>query len=132
MRYIYSTCLLVLLTTLVAWAREPPVDREGRPLIKKLGTIAVDVVENSPVVFHDKLYIFMGRHQFHFIEHETGRKTTPFTSGYFGNAFVDGDTVYVTIAGAGPQEEAGEFRGLSNRASPGTLPALCGARLPPR
>jgi len=103
MRYIYSSCLLVLLTTPVAWAGEPPVDRDGRPLITKRGTIAVDVVENSPVVFREKLYIFMGRHQFHFVEHETGRKTTPFTSGYFGNAFVDGDTVYVTVASAGPQ-----------------------------
>ena len=103
MRYIWSTCLLPLLMMPLARAGEPPVDRDGRPLITKRGTIAVDIVENSPVVFHHKLYIFMGRHQFHFVEHGTGRKTTPFTSGYFGNAFVDGDTVYVTVASAGPQ-----------------------------
>jgi hypothetical protein len=62
MRYIYTTCLFVLLTALIARAGDPPVDRDGRPLITKLGTIAVDIVENSPVVFNDKLYIFMGRH----------------------------------------------------------------------
>ena len=100
---VYTVCLFVLLTALVAGAGEPPVDGDGRPLIKKLGTIAVDIVENSPVVFKDKLYIFMGRHKFHFVEHETGRKTPAFTSGYFGNAFVEGDTMYVTVASAGPK-----------------------------
>jgi len=87
----------------VARAGEPPVDQDGRPLIQKRGTIAVDIVENSPVVFKDRLYLFMGRHDFHFVDYETGRKTTPFTSGYFGNAFVEGDTVYVTVAAAGPE-----------------------------
>jgi len=56
MCHVYRTCLFVLLTALAARAAEGPVDRDGRPLIKKLGTIAVDVVENSPVVFKDKLY----------------------------------------------------------------------------
>jgi hypothetical protein len=103
MRCIHRILPFVLLIAPLAWAAEPPVDQDGRPLIKKLGTIAVDIVENSPVVFHDKLYIFMGRHDFHFVEHDTGRKTPSFTSGYFGNAFVDGDTMYVTVASAGPQ-----------------------------
>ena len=103
MRYINTTCFLVLATISFARGSEPPVDQDGRPLIRKLGTIAVDIVENSPVVFQNKLYVFMGRHAFHFVEHETGHKTAPFTSGYFGNAFVDGDTMYVTVASAGPQ-----------------------------
>ena len=34
----------------------PPVDGQGRPLIRKLGTVDVDKVENSPVVFRGKLY----------------------------------------------------------------------------
>jgi carbamoyl-phosphate synthase large subunit len=33
-----------------------------------------------------------------------------FTSGYFGNAFVDGDTMYVTVAGAGQQVAAPHAR----------------------
>ena len=103
MRYMNTTCLFVLMTVSLVRGGEPPVDQDGRPLIRKLGTIAVDIVENSPVVFQDKLYLFMGRHEFHFVEHQTGRKTPPFTSGYFGNAFVDGDTMYVTVASAGPQ-----------------------------
>ncbi len=103
MRYINTTCFLVLVTISFARGSEPPVDQDGRPLIRKMGTIAVDIVENSPVVFQNKLYVFMGRHAFHFVEHETGHKTAPFTSGYFGNAFVDGDTMYVTVASAGPQ-----------------------------
>ena len=76
------------------------MDKDGRPLIRKLGTVALDQVENSPVVFHGKLYLFVGRGKFRFVEHDTGRTTPSFASGYFGNAFVDGDTVYVTVAHA--------------------------------
>jgi len=78
----------------------PPVDADGRPLIKKLGTVDVDKVENSPVVFHGKLYRcewFRNAGCFHFVDCATGRTTPQFAKGWcFGNAFVDGDTVYVT------------------------------------
>ncbi len=78
----------------------PPVDADGRPLIKKLGTIDVDKVENAPVVFRGKLYRcewFRNAGCFHFVDCETGRTTPQFAKGWcFGNAFVDGDTVYVT------------------------------------
>jgi hypothetical protein len=95
--------MLLLLTALVpvfAADAEGPVDKQGRPLIRKLGTVALDQVENSPVVFRGKLYLFVGRGKFHFVEHDTGRTTPAFASGYFGNAFVEGDTVYVTVAHA--------------------------------
>ena len=100
MHRIWTPLFLTVLVPLLAQAAEGPVDGDSRPLIKKLGTIALDSVENSPVVFKGKLYIFMGRNKFHFVEHETGRTTPSFASGYFGNAFVDGDTMYVTVAHA--------------------------------
>jgi len=78
----------------------PPVDADGRPLIKKLGTVDVDKVENSPVVFHGKLYRcewFRNAGCFHFVDCATGRATPQFAKGWcFANAFVEGDTVYVT------------------------------------
>lgn len=91
----------------------PPVDGEGRPLIQKLGTIDLDLVECTPIVFHDKVYRFewvrksyLGHSldqswaqdgYFRFVEHGTQNAAPPFARGYaFGSAFVDGDTVYVT------------------------------------
>jgi len=91
----------------------PPVDPAGRPLIQKLGTIDLDLVECTPVVFRGKVYRFewvrksyLGHSldeswaqdgYFRFVEHSTEKSTPPFARGYaFGSAFVDGDTVYVT------------------------------------
>jgi hypothetical protein len=78
----------------------PPVDADGRPLIKKLGTVDVDKVENSPVIFRGKLYRcewFRNAGCFHFVDCETGRTTPQFAKGWcFGNAFVEDETVYVT------------------------------------
>ncbi len=100
MHRIWTTLLATVLTPVLLAAAEGPVDKDGRPLIRKLGTVALDQVENSPVVFRGKLYLFVGRGKFHFVEHDTGRTTPSFASGYFGNAFVEGDTVYVTVAHA--------------------------------
>jgi hypothetical protein len=55
MRWLYAVCLFVLLPPAFTSAAEPPVDQEGRPQIKKLGTIDVDKVENAPVVLREKL-----------------------------------------------------------------------------
>ncbi|NQT21598.1 MAG: hypothetical protein HQ592_17975 [Planctomycetes bacterium] len=86
----------------------PPPDREGRPLIRKLGTIDCDMVETTPIVFKDTLYRFeyvrqgypandTGNSYFRFVEHDTGRTTPPFAAGYhLGSALVVRDTVYVT------------------------------------
>jgi beta-xylosidase len=82
------------------------VGRDGRPLIEKLGTVDVDKVENSPVVFRGELYRFEWYRNegcFHFVHHGTGRTTPRFAHGYsFGNAFIDGDTAYVTGTKVGP------------------------------
>jgi len=101
-----STCLsltvwaLSLFVAAAIASAAPPVDAEGRPLVKKLGTVDVDKVENSPVVFRGKLYRcewFRNAGCFHFVDCETGRTTPQFAKGWcFANAFVEGDTVYVT------------------------------------
>lgn len=94
-------CLASILATVQA--AEPPVDDEGRPLIEKLGTVALDKVENSPVVFKGQLYLFQGRGGFHFINLKTGKKSPVMARGHaFGNAFVDGDTMVVSGSKVGP------------------------------
>ena len=107
MRWICAACWLVLLSSLVTSAGEPPVDQDGRPQIRKLGTIDVDKVENSPIVFRGKLYRcewYRNKGCFHFVEHETGPTTPEFAQGWcFANAFVAGDTVYVTGSQHGPK-----------------------------
>ncbi len=79
-----------------------------KPEIIKLGTIDVDMVETTPVVFHGNLVRFeyvrpnywanhTGDSYFRFIDHETGRSSQPFARGYhLGNVFVDDETLYVT------------------------------------
>ena len=107
MDWTHAVCLAVLALALTCCAAAPPVDAEGRPLIKKLGTIAVDKVETSPVVFRGKLYRcewYRNKGCFHFVEHDTGRTTPQFAKGWsFANAFVVGDTVYVTGSKASTQ-----------------------------
>ncbi len=88
--------------------RLPPTDIDGRPLIIKLGTIDVDLVETTPIVFNDKVYRFeyvregywnnkTENSYFRFIDHETGQATKSFAKGFhLGSAFVDDGTVYVT------------------------------------
>ncbi len=93
-RFWLSVALLVAGTRLAAGA--PPVDAHGRPLIQKLGTVACDQVENSPFVFRGRLYRLEAR-AIHLVDCESG-KTIPLPlSGWgFANAFVDGDTVYLS------------------------------------
>src|ERR1041384_6516895 len=85
-----------------------PVGADERPLIRKLGTIDLDLVETTPVVFNGRLYRFewvregywnnqRKTNYFHFVDHETGESLPPFADGHeFGSAFVSGQTVYVT------------------------------------
>lgn len=86
----------------------PPIDIDGRPLIVKLGTIDVDLVETTPVVFNGKAYRFeyvrkgywnnyTGDSYFRFIDRETGQASTSFAEGFhLGSAFVDEGNIYVT------------------------------------
>ena len=97
-----------LLAILIGGAAAAPVDSQGRPLIRKLGTIDCDLVETTPVVFRGKLYRCewvrtsyegneLGENYSRLVDVRTGEPTAPFARGYvFSSAFVDGDTVYVT------------------------------------
>lgn len=78
------------------------------PKITKLGTIDIDLVETTPVVFNGKVYRYeyvrerykkntTGKSYSRFIDHETGEATPAFAEGYhLGSAAVDGDLAIVT------------------------------------
>ena len=76
-----------------------------RPLIRKLGSIAIGTVETTPVVFRERLYRFEyvrrkddagGGSHFHFVDVASNETTPPFAAGYhLGSAHVEGDTVFV-------------------------------------
>ena len=103
-------CTVLLMTVLLATpfsiAGEP--EALNRPEIVKHGTIDLDLVECTPVVFKGRLYRFeyvrkgykpntTGDSYFRFIDVETNKPTTRFAEGYhLGSAFVDGDTIYVS------------------------------------
>jgi hypothetical protein len=86
----------------------PPTDAEGRPLIVKKGTIDVDLVETTPIVFQNRVYRFeyvrigywgndTSDSYFRFVDHQTGEATSSFAKGFhLGSAFVHDGTVYVT------------------------------------
>jgi len=81
---------------------------KSRPVIEKLGTIRVDVVETTPFVFGDAFYrLEWARNQpkpnsrninhLRIVESDTGRTISEFGDGFcFPSALVDGDTVYVS------------------------------------
>lgn len=89
-----------------------PRDAAGRPLIRKLGTVDLDLVETTPVVLNGRLWRFEWVRQgvgqqywdnrratnyFRFRDPATGEVTAPFADGHeFGSAFVHKGTVYVT------------------------------------
>jgi hypothetical protein len=85
-----------------------PVDNEGRPLIKKLGTIDCYLAEVTLIVFKGRLYRFeyinhnfiksdLGDSYFHFVDYQSGEKSRPFAKGYhLGNVFVENNRLYVT------------------------------------
>lgn len=99
---------LVMLSMLIGSVSAAPVDQQGRPLIRKLGTIDCDLVETTPIVFGGKLYRCewvrtsykgneLGANYSRLVEVSTGKPTAPLARGCaFSSAFVDGDTVYVT------------------------------------
>ncbi len=79
-----------------------------RPVIEKLGTVRVDVVETTPFVFNDTLYrLEWVRNQpkpnprnvnyLQIVESCTGQVVSEFGDGFcYPSALVDGDTVYVS------------------------------------
>jgi hypothetical protein len=103
----FMKAILPLLFVLAA----PLLCAAEKPKIVKLGTIDVDLVETTPVVFQGRVYRLefvrkqywanaLGDDYFRFVDHETGACTPPFAKGFvFASAMVDGDTVYVTGTG---------------------------------
>jgi hypothetical protein len=103
--FVALACLWVTFPLAMA---DGPVDDSGRPLIEKLGTVDLDLVETTPIVFQGRLWRFEWvregywnnvRHTnyFRFRDPVTSEVTADFADGHeFGSAFVDGDTVYVT------------------------------------
>jgi hypothetical protein len=99
--------LQAALATLLLAALLAPVARAEKPTIVKRGTIECDLVEATPIVFHDKLYRFeyvrtrykpntTGKSYFHFVDVATGERTPAFAVDHnLGCAFVEGDTMYV-------------------------------------
>lgn len=89
-----------------------PLDESSRPLIRKAGTIDLDLVETTPIVLSNRLWRFewvrqgfgqqywdnkLHTNYFRFRDPETGEGTAPFAEGHeFGSAFVHEGTVYVT------------------------------------
>jgi len=78
-----------------------------RPTIRKLGTLDLDMVETTPVVFRDRLYRFeyvrpgyqaskTGDSCFRFIDMETGKATPSFARTFdLGCAYTEGGTMWV-------------------------------------
>jgi len=93
-------------------ADDGPRATDGRPLIRRLGTIDLDLVETTPVVLKGRLWRFEWVRQgigqqywdnrratnyFRFRDPATGEITAPFADGHeFGSAFVHDGAVYVT------------------------------------
>jgi len=114
--------LICLLNFLGCATKQPPTDPQGRPLIEKTGTIDCDMVETTPVVFSGKLYRFeyvrtnywnnkTGNSFFRFVDHETGKTTTPFAKGFhFGSAYVSDNIAYVTAVDKGDGERVYIFK----------------------
>jgi len=105
----FNVFVLVSLIALTSCStKQSTTDIDGRPLITKLGTIDVDIVETTPVVFNGKVYRFeyirdiywnnkTDDSYFRFIDHETGQATKSFAKGFhLGSAYVDEGTIYVT------------------------------------
>jgi len=100
-----KSLLALLVTVGVAAAAD---DNPQRPIIQKLGTIDLLMVETTPVVFKNRLFRFeyvrdnyhankTGASYFRFIDVQTGKATPAFAKGkHLGCAFVvsSGDTVY--------------------------------------
>jgi hypothetical protein len=108
-QYLISLIVLTGMIFLSACSgTKAPTDADGRPLIVKSGTIDLDLVETTPVVFKNKIYRFeyvrphywnndTGDSYFRFVDHKTGETTPSFAKGFhLGSAFVYNDTVYVT------------------------------------
>lgn len=105
----FYLCLLTLqIGVTLSSACAAAVDDQGRPLIKKFGTVDLDLVETTPIIFSNKLLRFewvregswsnlRKTNYFRFRDIKTGEITPDFADGHeFGSAFVHDGKVYVT------------------------------------
>lgn len=100
----FRDLIICAVCLMLAWPATSQESIETR--IDKIGTIDIDTVETSPIVFKGELYRFEsirpGYHgndtskpYFHFINVKTGKATPAFAQGHaLGSAYVEGDTVY--------------------------------------
>jgi hypothetical protein len=76
-----------------------PVTENGRPLIKKFGTVGIDLCETSPFVFKGKLYRLdwhRAAGRLRVIDHDTRKEVCNLAPKYaFQSVLVEGDTVHV-------------------------------------
>ncbi len=80
---------------------------KSKPSIRKLGTVDCGIVETTPIVFRNRLYLFeyvrpnygqnrTGFSYFRFMDVDSGEATPAFARGYhLGSAYVEDDTVFV-------------------------------------
>jgi hypothetical protein len=96
-----------VVSALVFVAAEAKGEAGKKPVIRKIGTLDCDMVEATPVVFNNRLFLFQyvrenyhanksGASFFRFIDVAAGKETAPFAKGrHLGCAFVEGGSVYV-------------------------------------
>jgi alpha-L-fucosidase len=103
------TCICLFISLLSSSWAYPAEDaaKDVRPVIVKQGTIDVDLVEATPIVFKDTLYRFeyvregypgnaLGMRYFRFVNMKTGETTAPFAQGFaLGCAYTEEDVMYV-------------------------------------
>jgi hypothetical protein len=101
--------LIVLLATAATLGADHQAEPTSRPVIRKLGTIACDLAENTPIVFRNRLYCceYVPEHYprkavgesgtyFRMIDIATGQTSPPFAHSYhLCSAYVEGDTAHV-------------------------------------
>ncbi|NLV43470.1 MAG: hypothetical protein GXY07_03095 [Candidatus Hydrogenedentes bacterium] len=107
-RFTLRVLTVLFIAVGLACAGAAPAANPAPVAIQKLGTIDVDLVETTPIVFKNRVYRFeyvrqnywnnkTGDSYFRFIDHETGETTPSFAKGYhLGSAAVDGDLAIVT------------------------------------
>jgi hypothetical protein len=103
---LHALALLIAPVLLIAPPRAFSDEPVG-PSIRKLGTLDLDMVATTPVVFHDHLYRFeyvrptyaankTGESYFRFIDVETGKPTPAFAKTFdLGCAYAEGETMWV-------------------------------------
>jgi hypothetical protein len=106
-RYLAALAVSIAAAVVMIGHQARTTEINGEPTIRKLGTLDLDMVETSPVVFRDRLYRFeyvrpgyqankTGDSYFRFIDVETGKATPAFAQTFdLGCAFADRGSMWV-------------------------------------